>query len=703
MRPPRITPLLLVLSAASAAAGGPEATLSVEDYFTLAVPLDVAAAPDGTAVAYTEARWDANADRMNVDLWVADVPKEVGDGAKPSPARRLTFDTAADTQPMWSSDGEHLYFLSGRSESGEEKPPLDGDTQVWRIDADGTNLTAVTRVPGGVEGAAMSPYGDALFLTTAREEVADAWKELRIEYKDLDYGHGVTKFSTLHRLDLNNWRLTDVLKSDRYIRTFDVGPAGPGKNAGVRIAMVTDPDRNLVTHEGRSRVDSLDVAPDGRVLGENGGEVRILTPEGWRADHPSPFGWIDAPAVSDDGVVAFTVAFDGYPAKLFFVDSEGSGGKEDGSLVEIPMRGDVTLVDGSVGWTPGGGKVAFLGDVHGRIRLHLVDDVTDETVIPRDVVVRSYDISPDGRVFAVLATPDSLDEVYEIGDDGEPTRLTDLNPQAADWPFPTVEIVKWTGADGDEVEGILELPPGYKKEDGPLPTIVQLHGGPTWATHYKREFRIYGRSLLPSHGYALFSPNYRGSTGYGEEFMVDLIGRENDVEVKDILAGIDALEERGIIDPAKLGVMGWSNGGFLTNALITRVNEDGSPIFAAASSGAGVLDQVIQWGTEDTPGHVVNYMKGLPWEAADEYQESSPVFALDRVKTPTLIHVGGDDPRVPPAHSKSLYRALRNYLNVPVELIVYPGEGHGLTTREHRAAKVKWDLAWFEKYVKGGE
>ena len=112
-----------------------------------------------------------------------------------------------------------------------------------------------------------------------------------------------------------------------------------------------------------------------------------------------------------------------------------------------------------------------------------------------------------------------------------------------------------------------------------------------------------------------------------------------------------------------------------------------------------MLDQVIQWGVEDTPGHVINYMKGLPWDLPDAYRAGSPLFNLAKVSTPTLIHVGEGDERVPAAHAKTLYRALRHYLNVPVELIIYPGEGHGLTTYDHSKAKMAWDLAWFDRYL----
>ena len=252
----------------------------------------------------------------------------------------------------------------------------------------------------------------------------------------------------------------------------------------------------------------------------------------------------------------------------------------------------------------------------------------------------------------------------------------------------------WTSGDGTPVEGILELPPGYQPSDGPLPMIVQIHGGPTSATRFELRFEIYGRTLMASNGYALLSPNYRGSVGYGDAFLTDLIGHENDLDVEDILAGVDAMTGRGVADPDRLGVMGWSNGGFLTNCLITRTDR-----FKAASSGAGVLEQSMQWATQDTPGHNINFMGGLPWQAPDAYRRASPLFGLGGATTPTLIHVGGDDPRVPPAHSRALYRALHQYLGVPTELVVYPGEEHSLKILNHRTAKMAWDLAWFDTYL----
>jgi len=274
-------------------------------------------------------------------------------------------------------------------------------------------------------------------------------------------------------------------------------------------------------------------------------------------------------------------------------------------------------------------------------------------------------------------------------------RLTNLNPQVDTWKLPQISVVTWKGAKGDEVEGILELPPDYKKGDK-IPLVVAIHGGPTTADHLHLQFWIYGRTLLPAKGYAVLCPNYRGSTGYGDKFLTELLGRENDLDVEDILTGVDALVKEGVADPDRLGVMGWSNGGYLTNCCITKTTR-----FKAASSGAGIVDTVMEWGANDEPAYAIVFKKGFPWNQSDLYHKASPTYALDKIRTPTLIHVGGSDERCPPGHSRMLYRALKEYVKVPTELLVYPGEEHGIMKYSSREAKMRWDLAWFDRYILG--
>jgi dipeptidyl aminopeptidase/acylaminoacyl peptidase len=251
-----------------------------------------------------------------------------------------------------------------------------------------------------------------------------------------------------------------------------------------------------------------------------------------------------------------------------------------------------------------------------------------------------------------MSDPTHLPDIYLVEPPGSPRPLTNVNPQAASWKLPQLSIVSWKGANGDTVEGILELPPDHKA-DQRLPLVVEIHGGPTTATYHQLQFWIYGRTLLPAKGYAVLSPNYRGSTGYGDKFLTDLIGRENDLDVADILAGVDAMVERGIADPDRLGVMGWSNGGYLTNCLIARTTR-----FKAASSGAGIVDALMEFGSNDEPAYTIVFKRGFPWTNAEGYRKASPSYDLNKIRTPTLIHVGGNDERCPPGHSRMLYRAL---------------------------------------------
>jgi dipeptidyl aminopeptidase/acylaminoacyl peptidase len=649
--------------------------IDVEDYFSIANVLDVAVSPDGRTVAYTESRWEPPAERRNTDLWIVNVPSRQ--------IKRLSFDGARESSPMWSPDGRHIYFVANYSRGESERPPYDGSRQVWRIAPDGGDPRAVTRVEGGVQRFDLSVDGRFLYYAIGVEDTDDEWRELRERFDGLIYGHGVTTFSEVWKLDLESWRATRLVDDRRVIHDMAVSVDG-------RVAMITTPDEELIHKEGWSRVDVFD---------PGSGEIATVTTDGWRDGHPSPFGWLNEVRWSADGeLLGFSVDFDGFPTLIYAAELGDAGY----TMFELPRPEGVHVNGGTLKWRGQSHDLCFIGDHRARARVYSVNEVNrgraagTGIVTPGDVTVGAFAFSPAGDPpVIVTSTLTDPPDIYLVGDDGGLDRLTRVNPQVDGWRLPQIQLVSWTSSDGQEVEGILELPPDHSPADGPLPMIVELHGGPSSATEYKLRFWIYGRTLMAAKGYALFSPNYRGSTGYGDQFMVDLVGRENDIEVQDILAGVDAMVERGVADPDRLAVMGWSNGGFLTNCLIASSNR-----FKAASSGAGVIDQVIQWGIEDTPGHVINFMEGkLPWADPEEYRQGSPLYRLGSATTPTLIHVGEGDPRVPVAHSRALYRGLKQYLQIPTELVIYPDAHHSLTTYDHRKAKMEWDLAWFARYL----
>jgi dipeptidyl aminopeptidase/acylaminoacyl peptidase len=658
-----MTPLLLLALFAH--------DITVDDYFSLAAVNELAVAPDGKSVAYCEGRWDKKANNRRADLWV------VATSGKGTP-RRLTSDRANERHPRWSADGKTIYVLANRTRAGE-KAPWDGSTQVWAVRLDG-DARPITKVEGGVSGFDLAPKGNALFyVADAKEKDKDDFSKLREEHSKLEYGHGTRKVSEVFRVDLATWRETKVIAEKKYVREMAVTADGK------RVAMINAPDDTVITSEGRSRVEVWD---------EDIGKVSP-TDESWRKSAASPYPWLETLAWSHDGSrLAYCSIFDAYPAEVIL--NESMDGKWVAHRMPRPDGWHVRGYGSSLRFNEFGGLI-YLGERAGRVASLGYDATKRQTDLSGQEekgVVFSSDRA--GKTTVILrGLLGSLPELYS--NDGE--RLTDLNPQAAKWKWPTVRHITWKAADGTTVGGVLELPPGHEKGKK-LPLIVGIHGGPTTAVHSNLEFNPYdGRTYLAAKGYAVLCPNYRGSTGYGDKFVKDLIGNENDVDVKDILAGIQHLIAEGIADPQRVGVMGWSNGGYLTNCLITL--KDPPVKIRAASSGAGILDCVAEWGFNDEPAYPMVFKKGLPWETPEIYRKTSPTYGLGNVTTPTLIHVGANDERCPPGHSRMLYRALKEYRKVPTQLVVYPGEPHGLGRYDSRKAKMEWDVAWFEKYLKG--
>jgi dipeptidyl aminopeptidase/acylaminoacyl peptidase len=646
--------------------------ITPDDYFTLASITEVAISPDGQTVAYCEARWDKADDSRKTDLWI------VSTDGKGKP-KRLTFDRANDRKPKWSADGRSIYFLGNRKREAEKKPPFDGTTQVWKCSAAGS-LQPVTRIDGGVTGYDYAPKADALFTSKDRKASdADDFSKLRAEFDKVEYGHGVRQVSTITRLDLTSWREEPLVDENRYIREFAV------TRDGSKIAMISAFDDSVVKSEGESRVDVW-----------QGSKVTTPPTVLYRKDAPSPYAWLEDLAWNAEGnQLAFGAIFDGYPMQIVLIDWKSGEPKLRTDLGRAGLRSYGTPLQ----WSSGpNGRLQYLRESAGTVWLSS-ENGPNTTSAGQVVYAFGLDPSAANRYAIVRGGSREFPDLYISDGADHLVRLTDVNPQTASWKLPSVRHITWKAPDGTDVGGVLELPYGYKDGER-LPLVVGIHGGPTASTRSDLEFDPHnGRLYFAAKGYAVLFPNYRGSTGYGDKFLTDLIGQENDIEVKDILAGIQHLVKEGIADPEKVGVMGWSNGGYLTNCLITL--KDPPIRIKAASSGAGIVDTVAEWGFNDEPAYPLVFKKGLPWKQPDIYRKTSPTYGLGNVTTPTLIHVGGSDDRCPPGHSRMLYRALKEYQGVPTELVVYSGEPHGLTKMSNRKAKMVWDLAWFEKYLRG--
>ena len=686
----RILFLVLVVLCPAVTAQEKKHTVVPADYFSLRTITEVAVSPDGKHVAYALAAWDKAEDNRRTDLWIVPIDGSI------SP-RRITADRANDRHLRWSVDGDAIYCLGNRRRGGETKAPYDGTTQVWKIklapvkadfptDLEAREPVPITREAGGVSSFDYAPLADAIFFSKDRSESDDDdFAKLRAAHSKVEYGHGIRKVSELHRLNLRDWRSEKLVDDKRNIREFAV------TRDGARVVMLTAFDDSTVKSEAESRADVWEAG-------------KIVTPptDAYRAKAASPYAWLENLAWSDNGEhFAFCAVHDAFPGEIVI----GSRKDQKWSIAYLPRKNSKIELHGygtPLRWREN--DLYFLTEQSG------VTDVAiwsperpgnlghGSTVNGPGAVVDAFDIGGNPpQMVAVRSDAGEFPVLVSNLKTGRKT-IADPNPHTKNWSLPSIRHITWKAPDGTTVGGVLELPPGYQKGEK-LPLVVGIHGGPTTSTKAVMSFDPHnGRLYFATAGYAVLQPNYRGSTGYGEKFLTDLIGRENDVDVKDILAGIDHLVKEGIADPDRVACMGWSNGGYLTNCLITLKD---SPVkFRAASSGAGILDTVAEWGFNDEPGYPTVFKKGLPWEQPDLYRKTSPTYGLGNVTTPTLIHVGGNDERCPPGQSRMLYRALKEYRHVPTELVVYTGEPHGLSRMSNRRAKMEWDLAWFEKYLK---
>jgi dipeptidyl aminopeptidase/acylaminoacyl peptidase len=649
--------------------------VTIDDYFSLALITGSAISPDGKYVTYSEARWQQSTGDRKSDLWIVDT--------KTAKSKKLTFDRCNPRSMVWTADSKGIYFLANRKRDGDKQPPFDGKTQVWRMSPAGGGFSAVTQVEGGVEAFALIGDGKQLFYVTHDDHVEDEWHQLRNKFKQVDYAHGINKVSRVWKLDTETWRTEEAIDDGRYIYEMALTPDGG------RLAMITAPDDRVVHFEGKSRVDVWDAATK---------KITPIPDECYRQNGRSPYAWIEHIAIAPDGQqVAFNAIWDGYPCEIVLGAADKVGWKS--RLIISGMEPLSVQGYGSPLAFSSEGFLLFLKESKARVGLawHRASENAAVNISKSDDVVTSqFSVDATGkRTALVTATPTEFADIYML-ENTVPKRLTNINPQVATWKLPKLSTVSWKGANGDAVEGILELPPDYKAGQK-VPLVVDIHGGPTTAYYFNRTYAWFsGRTILPARGYAVLCPNYRGSTGYGDKFTIDLIGRENDWDVQDILKGVDHLVDKGIADPDKLAVMGWSNGGYLTNCSITHTTR-----FKAAISGAGIIDAVMEFGANDEPAYSMVFKKGLPWTPGNRYVDASPSWRLDKVKTPTLIHVGGNDDRCPPGHSKTLYRALKEYNHVPTELLTYPGEPHGLRKYDNIRAKMEWDQAWLNRYVMG--
>jgi dipeptidyl aminopeptidase/acylaminoacyl peptidase len=297
---------------------------------------------------------------------------------------------------------------------------------------------------------------------------------------------------------------------------------------------------------------------------------------------------------------------------------------------------------------------------------------------------------PDGRIAVAWSSAEAPGELAAV--DGRELRPITRQNDAwrAEVKLAAVEEITVRSRDGTEIHGFMVKPPEYQAGHR-YPTVLRLHGGPVWQFYH--DFANLDWQVLAAHGYVVLGVNPRGSSGRGEKFATAIWGKWGQKDGEDVLAAVDWAVARGIADPARLGVGGWSYGGILTDEVIARDRR-----FKAATSGAGSANAFAGYGTDQ---YVKEYEAelGTPWKNPKAYQEVSyPFLHADRIVTPTLFLCGDEDWNVPLINSEQMYQALKS-LGRETQLVVYPGASHSLSKPSHRRDRMERYLAWYGKYL----
>lgn len=616
--------------------------------------------PDGTLVVYTVTNEVLTADKSEyvTQIWLASADGKRND--------QITFSDKTSTNPKFSPDGNWLAFTSTRK---------DNKSNIYVLRVSGGEAEMITDVKSGVGDFEWSPDGRWIAFTmndpkTDDEERADRgrndfrWVDENIKMSRL-YVMPVTK-------DANGKREPRKLTSmERSVTGFDWSPDG----AKIAFSHVSDPRADFWPS---SDISVVDVA---------GGTVMALAATNLAESDPiySPDGKSIAMSVSD-GPVRWAQS-----NRINIVPAEG------GTAKVMPLSYDGQ--PGMVGWSEDGTKIYFIEGKGVATGLYQIDVAAEKITepLPGSALLTGVSISPKGDIFAVVGQGASQPPAVFVGKltDSGPVKVSTANDEVAKMQVGKTEVVKWKSKDGREVEGLLTYPNNYAAGTK-VPLIVNIHGGPAgvFSQNYIGGRGVYPIATFASRGYAILRPNPRGSSGYGTEFRRANIKDWGVGDYEDIMSGVDHVIAMGVADPDRLGVMGWSYGGYMTSTIITKTTR-----FKAASAGAPVTNMMSFNGTADIPSFIPDYFESEFWDKPEIYAKHSAMFNIKNAKTPTLIEHGEADVRVPISQGYELYNALKRQ-GVPTRMIVLPRQPHGPNEPKMQLAAMQANLDWFEKYLK---
>jgi dipeptidyl aminopeptidase/acylaminoacyl peptidase len=679
--------------------------MTFEDVLALKSVSDAQISPDGKWVAYVVTSADMKENANDADVWLVSTA-----GGDPI---RLTTSKKNDNQPRWSPDGKRIAFVSAR----EEKP------QIFLISPFGGEATKLTESKSGVQSFQWSPDGNRIAYVAQQEPTPDEEKKQK-EKDDALVTDKNFKFSRLWVIEVATGKASQIVKGDFTVSDPQWSPDGES------IAFVTNPTPKaddgglsdiwvigLAHAKGDEAVDlqkkisdlqrtleTLSIAGDRNYfrvmevrsqiaalqnqIDQKNGLRKLVNNEG-----PD-----NAPRWSPDGKQIAYLSRESKDSeigqqKLTVIASEGGTPREITSAFEFQP--------GPAKWSPDGKTIYFTAGVRTTSQLFSVPSSGGE---PKQLthiegVMSQATLARDGSMIAFTKSDSQHPDDVHSGklNAAAFTKLTDHNPQVGDLALGSSEVVRWKSKDGMEIEGVVIYPAGYEQGKR-YPTLACIHGGPSgvWTQGFPGSWSNFGH-VWAGNGWVLFYPNIRGSSSYGERFQVANLRDWGGADYRDVQTGLDYLISKGIADPDKLAQSGWSYGGYMTAWTLTQTNR-----FKAVVVGAGLTDMFSMYSTDDLQRVLVGYFGAEPWNDVEAYRRASAMTFIKQAKTPTLILHGGSDQRVPPSQGQELYMGLRQN-GVPVEMVTFPREPHGLQEPRHRLDKMRREYAWCSRYVLGIE
>lgn len=659
--------LVAVIPAVAAAQSAAPAQRPIQpnDFYRIRTVRDPQLSPDGAWVAYDVSTPDSATDKNVTHIFMAS-----WDGAQ---TLQLTASAESEGSPRFSPDGRWIAFLSGRQEGK--------GSQVWLLDRRGGEAQRVTTFPDGVSDLAWSPDSKRLVLvasldTAAKKDTSE--KETpkpivitRHQFKRDVEGYLTSSDDHLLLLDIASKKI-DTLTTGR---VDDSDPRWSPDGSGIAFVRAAIPEPGTGDRSDIFVVDAKPGAAPRKLttfIGVNGG------PPAWSPDGK----WIAYVQGDEPRYANYSVA------RIAVIASDGSApARIIADRLDRPLSEPRFSADGRA-------VFAILEDDRMSVlaRVEIGTGAVARLTDPRSAV-DAYAMGADGRAAIRLGTPMRPGEIFafEGGAGSHARALSHQNDSLfALLAIGPTEDFTSRSKDGTEVHGLLVHPaaaPAGKR----LPLILYLHGGPNGQDEYSFDIR---RQLFAAHGYAVLSVNYRGSSGRGAAYTRAIYGDWGNKETMDLMGAVDEVVRSGVADPARLGVGGWSYGGISTDYLIASTTR-----FKGAVSGAGSALQLTMFGVDE---YITQYELeiGAPWKNEKGWiRISYPMFHADRITTPTLFMGGASDFNVPLVGGEQMYQALR-ILGVPTELVIYPGQYHGLTRPSFNVDRLQRWVSWYDRYVK---